>query len=104
MTYRVPGGPGGLTGVAGENLTGTGFPDQQAFVDSYCAHAGRKPPESLDVFVVFSMFRLASITAGVWRRGVDGNAADARASTTAISRALSRYGRDCMGMAQQFTA
>jgi hypothetical protein len=28
------------------------------------------------------MFRLASITAGVWRRGLEGNAADARASTT----------------------
>jgi hypothetical protein len=78
----VPAGPGGLTGVSGENLTGTGLPDQQAFVESYCAQAGRTPPESLDVFVVFSMFRLASITAGVWRRGVQGNAADARASTT----------------------
>jgi hypothetical protein len=38
-------------------------------------------PDSLDVFVVFSMFRLASITAGVWRRGVEGNAADQRAGT-----------------------
>jgi len=68
--------------VADENLTGTGLPDQQAFVESYCGHAGRTPPKSLDVFVVFSMFRLASITAGVWRRGLEGNAADARASTT----------------------
>jgi len=82
VTYHVLGGPGGMTGVVGENLSGTGLPDQQAFVRSYCAHAGRNPPESLDVFVVFSMFRLASITAGVWRRGVEGNAADARASTT----------------------
>lgn len=31
--------------------------------------------------MVFSMFRLASIVAGVWRRGLDGNAADARAGT-----------------------
>jgi aminoglycoside phosphotransferase (APT) family kinase protein len=82
VTYHVPGGPGGRTGVTDENLTGTGLPDQQAFVESYCGHAGRMPPKSLDVFVVFSMFRLASITAGVWRRGLEGNAADARASTT----------------------
>jgi aminoglycoside phosphotransferase (APT) family kinase protein len=82
VTYHVPGGPGGLSGVAGENLAGTGLPDQQAFLDSYCKHSGSELPESLDVFVVFSMFRLASITAGVWRRGVDGNAADARAGTT----------------------
>jgi len=81
VTYHVPGGPGGRSGVLDEDLTGTGLPDQQSFLDSYCAHAGRELPESLDVFVVFSMFRLASITAGVWRRGVDGNAADARAGT-----------------------
>jgi hypothetical protein len=31
------------------------------------------------VFVVFSMFRLASIVAGVWRRALDGNASDPRA-------------------------
>ncbi len=54
----------------------------------------RELPESLDVFVVFSMFRLASITAGVWRRGVEGNAADSRAGTDRISRALPQYGRD----------
>ncbi|UMB72004.1 phosphotransferase [Mycobacterium paraterrae] len=81
VTYHVPGGPDGRSGVLGEDLTGTGLPDQQSFLNSYCAHAGRQLPESLDVFVVFSMFRLASITAGVWRRGVDGNAADARAGT-----------------------
>jgi hypothetical protein len=36
-------------------------------------------PPSLGVFVVFSMFRLAAIVAGVWRRALDGNAADRRA-------------------------
>ncbi|MGZ4527563.1 MAG: phosphotransferase family protein, partial [Mycobacterium sp.] len=72
----------GTRGVAGEDLTGTGIPDEQAFVAGYCRHAGRRLPESLDVFIVFSMFRLASITAGVWRRGLDGNAADARAGTS----------------------
>jgi aminoglycoside phosphotransferase (APT) family kinase protein len=81
VTYHVPGGPGGRSGVSGENLTGTGLPDQDAFLESYCRHAGRALPDSLDVFVVFSMFRLASITAGVWRRGVEGNAADSRAGT-----------------------
>jgi aminoglycoside phosphotransferase (APT) family kinase protein len=82
LTYHFPGGAGGVTGVVGEDLTGTGIPDQETFVASYCRHAGRQVPESLDVFVVFSMFRLASIGAGVWRRGLDGNAADARAGTT----------------------
>lgn len=79
LTYYFPSGPTGSEGVAGESLAGTGIPDQTAFVDAYCSYVGRDVPESLDVYVVFSMFRLASIAAGVWRRGLDGNAADARA-------------------------
>jgi len=81
LTYYFPAGPSGTEGVADADLTGTGIPTQDEFVASYCRHLGRDIPDSLDVFVVFSMFRLASITAGVWRRGLDGNAADARAGT-----------------------
>ncbi|MGF2951279.1 phosphotransferase [Mycobacterium sp. THU-M116] len=84
LTYHLPPGFSGTSGVAGEDLTGTGIPDEQAFVASYCRHADREPPCSLDVFIVFSLFRLASITAGVWRRGLDGNAADSRAGTTEV--------------------
>ena len=82
LTYHLPADQGGHTGMAGEDLTGTGIPDERAFVASYCRHAGRRVPESLDLFVVFSMFRLASIAAGVWRRGLDGNASDPRAATS----------------------
>jgi aminoglycoside phosphotransferase (APT) family kinase protein len=82
LTYYLPPDFSGTRGVAGEDLTGSGIPDLEAFVASYCRHAGRELPESLDVFVVFSMFRLASIVAGVYRRGLDGNAADARAGTS----------------------
>lgn len=82
LTYHLPPDDAGVrSGVAGEDLTGTGIPDEDAFVASYCRHVGREVPASLDVFVVFSMFRLASIAAGVYRRGIDGNAADARAAT-----------------------
>ncbi|MGA8545056.1 MAG: phosphotransferase family protein [Mycobacterium sp.] len=104
VTYHVPPGPGGMTGVLGENLAGTGLPDQQTFVESYCAHAGRTPPESLDVFVVFSMFRLASITAGVWRRGVEGNAADARANTTEYRERYRGMAETAWELAQRLTA
>lgn len=86
LTYYLPADFSGTRGVAGEDLTGTGIPDLHAFVASYCRHVGRELPESLDVFlnvfIVFSMFRLASIVAGVYRRGLDGNAADARAGTS----------------------
>jgi aminoglycoside phosphotransferase (APT) family kinase protein len=81
LTYHLPPDADGRSGVAGEDLAGTGIPDQDTFVASYCRHVGRDLPDSLDVFVVFSMFRLASIAAGVYRRGLDGNAADSRAAT-----------------------
>jgi aminoglycoside phosphotransferase (APT) family kinase protein len=34
---------------------------------------------AFNTFVAFSMFRLAAICAGVYKRALDGNAADARA-------------------------
>ena len=82
MTYHLSEGPESTAGLAGEDLSGTGIPDEQAFVASYCRHLGRDIPDSLDIFVVFSLFRLASITAGVYRRGLDGNASDARAGSS----------------------
>ena len=41
--------------------------------------AARELPTQMDVFIVFSLFRRASIVAGVYRRALDGNASDARA-------------------------
>ena len=78
LTYHLPPGPTGLTGVLGAEFP-PGLPSQDEFVAAYCRAAGRPLPEDLDVFLVFSMFRLASIVAGVWRRALDGNAADPRA-------------------------
>lgn len=79
LTYHFDPGPEGVTGVAGMDLADTGIPSEREFVARYSALAGRAVPEALDVFVVFSMFRLASIVAGVWRRALDGNASDPRA-------------------------
>jgi aminoglycoside phosphotransferase (APT) family kinase protein len=104
LTYHMPPGPGTRSGVAGENLAGTGIPDQKAFVASYCRHAGREAPESLDAFVVFSMFRLASITAGVWRRGVEGNAADSRAGTAEYRERYRDMAKAAWELAQRLPA
>ena len=81
LTYHLPAGPDGNSGVAGEDLTGTGTPVESEFVATYCKYADCDVPESLGIFVIFSMFRLASICAGVWRRGLEGNASDPRAAT-----------------------
>ena len=82
ITYHLVAGSSGRSGLFGEDFGHTGIPDQQDFVASYARYAGCDPPRGLKPFVVFSMFRLAAITAGVWRRGLDGNAADARAGTS----------------------
>jgi aminoglycoside phosphotransferase (APT) family kinase protein len=79
LTYHFPPGPEGIAGVLGADVPGV--PTEAEFVARYCAHAGRDVPRDIGVFVVFSMFRLASILAGVYRRGLDGNAADSRAVT-----------------------
>ena len=99
LTYHFDPGSDGVTGVVGMDLAGTGIPDEREFVARYSALMGRAVPEALDVFVVFSMFRLASIVAGVWRRALDGNAsARGRSATaTAIATWRSGPGRSCGG-------
>src|SRR3546814_13185680 len=57
MTYHLPGDADPLMGVAGEDLAGTGMPDESEFVAEYCREAGRDMPGDLPILVVFSMFR-----------------------------------------------
>ena len=70
--------------VAMEGLLGAdapGVPSEAEYVAAYCRRTGRAAVPDLDFFVVFSLFRWAAIAAGVYRRALDGNAADARAMT-----------------------
>ncbi len=73
-----------------------GLPEEAEFVAAYAAAAGRPVPADLDVFVVFSLFRWAAIVAGVYRRGLDGNASDPRAVDVAGEkfRRLARRGEE----------
>ena len=82
--------PPELFGVRGLDVAG--LPSQAEFVDDYARHAGRSVPR-LDFFVAFSLFRWASITAGIVRRVLDGTAADARAGEAGEKyKALARAG------------
>jgi aminoglycoside phosphotransferase (APT) family kinase protein len=92
---------GGRRGVVGDNLDSPGVPDEPAFVANYCRHAGRDVPDSLDVYVVFQLFRSASIVAGVWRRGLDGNASDSRAGTSEFRDRYRGLAEDGWELAQQ---
>ena len=65
--------------MRGLDLAAHGILPQHEFVEAYCRAAGREIPVQMDVFIVFSLFRLAAILAGVYRRALDGNASDARA-------------------------
>ncbi len=66
-------------GIKGMDLDGLGIPPEEAVFATYAKAAGRAHVPNIDYYVVFSMFRLAAIQAGVLRRGLDGNAADPRA-------------------------
>jgi aminoglycoside phosphotransferase (APT) family kinase protein len=89
LPWRLPPDLQGLKG-----LDVPGLPTETEFVASYCARAGRPIPDSMDFFVAFSLFRWAAIAAGVYRRALDGNAADARAvEAGAKFRKLARMGQ-----------
>lgn len=74
IPWRLPVGMEGLVGA-----DAPGIPDEAGYVAEYCRLTGRDGVPELDFFVVFSLFRWAAIAAGVYRRALDGNAADARA-------------------------
>ncbi len=59
----------------------SGVPAEEEYVAEYCRFAGRGRIEDWNFYVAFSLFRLASISQGVYKRGLDGNAASARALT-----------------------
>ena len=63
--------------LRGLDLDDLGIPSEQALLDRYCANGARV--SNIDYYIVFSLFRLAAILAGVLRRGLDGNASDASA-------------------------
>ncbi len=76
LTYRLPESAGGGTEA---ELVALGIPNEKDYIARYCAQTGRAGVPDLEFMIVFAMFRLASIVAGVYRRAVEGNAADARA-------------------------
>jgi aminoglycoside phosphotransferase (APT) family kinase protein len=60
--------------LRGVDLDLLGIPAEQVLLDTYGASGHQI--SNIDYYIVFSMFRLAAILAGVLRRGIDGNASD----------------------------
>ena len=67
---------GGLQGV---DFATSGIPTEQALIDRYCALTGRSGVADWPVWKAFSLFRLASIVQGVYKRSLQGNASSAQA-------------------------
>ena len=87
---------GGLLGV---NFAETGIPTEREFVARYLATAGGEPSADWAYFKAFSLFRLAAIAQGVFRRSQLGNASSENAVMfgAAVS-ALSAAGCRLLGL------
>lgn len=67
-------------GIAGLDRQGIGIPTEAEYLESYCNRSGRGRMENWDFFIVFNLFRLASILQGIMVRAIKGNASNALAS------------------------
>lgn len=66
---------GSLDGV---DFATSGIPTEEEYVAAYCRRTGRDGIDSWNFYVAFGVFRLASISQGVYRRVLAGNAASDR--------------------------
>jgi aminoglycoside phosphotransferase (APT) family kinase protein len=67
-------------GIGGLDKQGIGIPSEAEYLKSYCAGTGRGGIDNWDFFIVFNLFRLASILQGIMVRAIKGNASSAMAA------------------------
>lgn len=77
--YLPPGTPTGFREAVDPQALG--MPTPREYVAEYCRYAEREPIEDFDYYVIFSMFRLASILQGIAMRARTGTAAADNAHT-----------------------
>lgn len=87
-------------GLKGLDLPALGIPSEKSLVETYRASAALSKAPDVDFYIVFAMFRLAAILAGVLKRGLDGNASDPRAiergrSYSALASVALGIARNC---------
>lgn len=56
----------------GIDLAAAGIPTEEQHVAAYCRRTGREGIEDFPFYLAFSLFRLASISQGVFKRNLDG--------------------------------
>lgn len=58
--------------LKGVDLQASGIPDEAAYLAAYCRRTGRDAVPGFNVYLAFSMFRLAAIGQGVFKRNLIG--------------------------------
>ena len=80
LPYHLATSDDSLPGLVGADLEALGIPDEAAHVTAYCRAAGRGDGiQDWPFYITFAMFRLASISQGVYARALKGNASSANA-------------------------
>ncbi len=69
-----------IGGLAGMDFEAAGIPSEEAFVARYCELVGRDGVPDLGYYKAFSLFRLAAIAQGVYKRSLQGNASSTEAA------------------------
>ncbi len=80
MQYYMPRGDS-LTGLAGLNYVELGIPTEEEYRAMYCQRMGIAEIPNWNYYLTFSLFRLAAIVQGVYKRGLDGNASSEKAQS-----------------------
>ena len=91
MMYHFGEGFGASGGYAGVDLKAFGIPTEQEYLAAYARRTGRAEVPSWNFYLAFSLFRLAAIVQGVYKRGLDGNAS---------SETATKYGNRARTMAE----
>jgi aminoglycoside phosphotransferase (APT) family kinase protein len=72
LFYHLPATGELGSGYQGLKLNELGIPSEADYVAAYCRRTGRTVPSDWTFFIAFSLFRLAAIVQGVYKRGLDG--------------------------------
>jgi aminoglycoside phosphotransferase (APT) family kinase protein len=75
--WRLPAGD--MRGLAGVDRRALGIPTEEEYVAEYCARRGIPGIPHWNFYLAASLFRLAGICQGIYRRGVEGNASSSEA-------------------------
>lgn len=79
------------------DFAATGIPTEAEYLAAYCKRTGRDGIPNWEFYLAFSMFRLASIAQGVYKRGLDGNASSEKAVMYgAVARFLAELACDVL--------